>query len=596
MKRIIYYILILSISAGVISCEDKYLNIEPIDGSSSSTFFASANELQLAINSIYGRVVSVAPEGLPMLMLMDTWLTDNGLYRITNEQSGLRALSNSQQDPGSGFGKIYSEYYKSITRCNNMLENMNKAEETMSAEEYNDFRAQALTMRAYFYSVLVQLFGDVPYMDFMPQSPTDGFISRTSKTEVISNILSDLDDAANLINPGLTGAQERVTLTTIYALKARVALFAKEYGTAITAADNALSAAVTQGIALHSDYGELFQLAGEGVGEVLLHKPYNEDANVSTHFNLRMGSRFGHYSQTAPTQNLIDAYPTINGLSIEDDPTYDPTNPWENRDPRLRASVVMPQDIWGGIVYESHRDSLKVMDYRNDSPTLIDNRNCRSASWPACLTGYLWKKYVDESSMADGVTATFIDWIVLRLGEVYLIKAEAEIESNGDLQAAADALNKLRERAYGPAYPMVTVSDQTTMRKILRIERRVELANEGHRYTDGLRWGILENMRGEALIGRPMDLEAHSYIPTIDDDGVTHYAESGKSQYDDWRSLLLSDGSIDPTGYDTRLYGNWTNAVERNFTAPRDYLLPIPQEEIDLYEANGFVLTQNDGY
>lgn len=596
MKRIIYYILILSISAGIVSCEDKYLDIDPIDGSSSSTFFASADELQLAINAIYGRVVSVAPEGLPMFMLMDTWLTDNGLYRITDEQYGFRLLSNSQHDPGSGFGGIYSAYYTSITRCNNMLENMNKAEETMSPEQFNDFKAQALTMRAYFYSVLVQLFGDVPYMDFMPQSPTDGFIPRTPKAEIIENIMSDLDDAATLIDATLTGSQERITLTTVYALKARIALFAKEYGEAITAADNALDAAVSQGIALHSDYAELFQLSGEGAGEVLLHKPYNEDANVFTYFNLRMGSRFGHFSQTAPTQNLIDAYPTINGLSITDDPAYDPTNPWENRDPRLRASVVMPQDIWGGIVYESHRDSLTVTDYRGNTPTQISNRNCRSASWPACLTGYLWKKYVDEASMADGKTATYIDWIVLRLGEVYLIKAEAEIENNGDLQAAADALNMLRERAYGPGYPMISVSDQASMRKILRIERRVELANEGHRYTDGLRWGILESMRGEALIGRPMNLETHSYIPTIDDDGVTHYAESGKSQYDDWRSLLMSDGTVDPTGYDTRLFGNWTNAVDRNFTAPRDYLLPIPQEEIDLYEANGFVLTQNDGY
>ncbi len=593
MKKILNYILCFTLLGGIVSCEEKYLDIDSLGNPTDATFFANENHLQLAINAVYGRSEAVMLEGTPLTLVMDQWLTDNGLYRITNELAGLRVLSHSQQDPASGFGTIYSNFYKSIARTNNMLGNMDRAKETMSEAKFNDFKAQALTMRSFFYLGLVQFFGDVPYLDFNPTTPTAGFVSRTPKNEIITSMMADLDMAADLVDKSLTGLQERVSLTTIYALKARIALFAEQYSVAITAADNALASAETQGLSLNSDYNELFTIAGEKSTEILMRQPFNEEWGRGNSFNLRMGYRYGMYSQTAPTQNLIDAYPTANGLTIEEDPTYDPTNPWENRDPRLRASVVIPQDVWGGILYESHRDSLKTIDYRSGTPSEIKNNNCRSASWPACLTGYLWRKYVDEESMSEGTQSTYIDFILMRLGEVYLIKAEAEIETNGDLQAAADALNKLRERAYGAGYPQIAVSDQVSMRKILRIERRIELANEGHRYTDGLRWGILENIRGEALIGRPMNVTTHTLIPTIDNDGVTHYSD--RSQYDDWRGLLVG-GVLNPTGYDSRLYGNWQNAHERDFNGARDYLLPIPQEEIELYEANGFTLSQNPGY
>ncbi|MCL3779051.1 RagB/SusD family nutrient uptake outer membrane protein [Prolixibacteraceae bacterium JC049] len=593
MKKIFSYILSFGLLAGIVSCEDKYLDLEPLGQPTDVTFFSTESQLQLAINAIYGRSEAVMLEGTPLTLVMDQWLTDNGLYRITDELAGLRALSNSQQDPGSGFESIYSNYYKSIARTNNMLGNMDRAKDVVTEEAFNDFKAQALAMRAFFYHGLVQFFGDVPYLDFNPTSPVDGFVARAPKAEIITKMIADLDLAASLIRKDLTGGQERITLTTVYALKARIALFAKDYSTALTAANNALTAAATQGISLNQDYAQLFTIDGEGSSEILMRQPFNEDWGKSNYFNLRMGYRYGMYSQTAPTQNLIDAYPTVNGLPIDEDPAYDPANPWENRDPRLRASVVIPGDVWGNIKYESHRDSLYTYRLVDGVKNKIGNNNCRSKSWPACLTGYLWRKYVDEAHMASGGKTTYIDFIIMRLAEVYLIKAEAIIESNGNMQEAADALNVLRERAYGANYPAVVVADQAKMRKILRMERRIELANEGHRYTDGLRWGILEDMRGEALIGRPLNVTSHTFIPSIDENGITHYSD--RSQYDDWRSLLVN-GVVVPDGYDSRLYGNWQNAHERAFNPSRDYLLPIPQKEIDLYEANGFTLTQNPGY
>ncbi|MGX1929339.1 RagB/SusD family nutrient uptake outer membrane protein [Flagellimonas sp. 2504JD4-2] len=595
MKKSFKYIVFTVLLGSLLSsCSDQVLDLEPLDNPTDATFFSNENELQLALNGIYGRLNEPQQEGIPVVMYMDAILTDNALYRITDDNDGLRALSNSSHDPASGFG-FYRTYYRAIGRANGMLDNMDRAAEVVEPAKLDDFRAQALTLRAFYYHFLIEFWGDVPFIDFLPSAdPTAAFLPRTPKAEIVQRLLSDLSEAATLIDGSATG--ERVTLATVHGLRARIALYAGDFSTASQAADAAISAANSLGITLHPNYEELFSPAGENSSEIMLKVPYDE--SFRTHnIPLRQGYRFGSiFSQHLPTQNLVDAYPTANGLPIDEDPAYDPQDPWSNRDPRLRASIVIPQDLWGGYIHESHRDSLETTRFIDGDPVRVVNENCRSAQWPAGLTGYLWRKFTDIEAVAANQGSSDNDFILMRLGEMLLIKAEAEIELNGDLAAARDALNQLRQRAYGGgAFPAVTETSQTGLRKILRMERRIELANEGFRYIDILRWRIAEKVRGEALIGRVLDLPTTtaSSIPSIDDDGVVTYPD--RSEYDDWRSLLI-DGVVDPTAYDTRLFGNWQNATERNFTAPRDYLLPIPQSEIDLYIANGFTIEQSPGY
>ncbi|WP_460542467.1 RagB/SusD family nutrient uptake outer membrane protein [Echinicola sediminis] len=578
-------------------CEEKFLDIKPLSNPTDVTFFSDENQLQLAINAIHGNLWSSSVEGMPLNFYVENTLTDNGVFRITDERYGIRALSNSAHDASSGFDGIYFDNYRAIGRCNNMLQNMERASDKVSEEKMNDFRAQALTLRAYFYHELIQYFGAVPFLDFLPTSTTGGFIERTSRNEVIDILLADLKEAAGLIDGSITGAQDRVTLAVVHGLSARIALLGERFEIAADAADASIEAAKVQGLSLHSSYGDLFTMDGENSSEIMLRVPFNEEWGRSHSLPQKMGYRFGSlFSQALPTQNLIDAYPTANGLPIDQDPSYDPTAPWENRDPRLKATIVLPGDMWGGYIYESHRDSLQTFQLVEGKLVRVLNEDCRSAQWPAGITGYLWKKYVDEENMQNNISLAYNDIILMRLGEIYLIKAEAEIEANRNLEEAAEALNTLRQRAWGDGgYPPVVVSSQEQMRKTLRMERRVELANEGFRYYDIIRWKIAEKARQEPLIGRILDIAnaSESSIPHIDKDGVVTYQD--RSVYDDLRSLRVN-GELIPNGYDARLFGNWQNMVERDFTAPRDYLLPIPQAEIELYQANGFALDQNDGY
>ncbi len=596
MKKIKRIAAVFALMLGTFACSDVALDLEPLENPTDVTFFADADQLQLALNGIYGRLNEPSPEGLPLTMFMENTLTDNGLYRLTDEQLGIQALSNSVHDANSGFGGIYFDLYRAIARANSMLGNMERAKEVVETSVYNDYRAQALALRAYYYHYLILFFGDVPYIDFLVNDPAEAYLPRTAKTTIEETLLADLDEAAQLIDASLSGVQDRVTLSVVWGLKARIALYAGQYAVAATAADKAIAAAEAQGITLHPNYEELFSLAGENSSEIMLRVPYDQDFRTHN-MPLRMGYRFGSiFSQQLPTQNLVDAYPTANGLPIDQDPAYDPTDPWNNRDPRLKASIVVPQEVWGGYVHESHRDSLQTTRFVDGQPVRVLNENCRSAQWPAGLSGYLWKKFVDIEAVASNIGSGNNDFILMRLGELYLIKAEAEIEANGNLAAAREALNTLRQRAWGGgSYPQITETSQAGLRKILRMERRVELANEGFRYIDMLRWKIAEKVRNEPLIGRVLDLPnaTAGSVPTIDQDGVVTYPD--RSEYDDWRSLLIN-GVVNPTAYDTRLNGNWQNAHQRNFTTPRDYLLPIPQSEVDLYKANGFTIQQNDGY
>ncbi|BDD11866.1 starch-binding protein (plasmid) [Fulvitalea axinellae] len=597
MKKIYKALALFIAGFAFISC-DSMLDLKPLSSPTDETFFSDETELQLALNSVYGSMPLFEIEHMPFQMYMEAVLSDNSFYRITDEQAGLQALSKSEQTSTSGFEKFYENLYKGIGRANNLLQNMDKASGVVNETQFNDIKAQALCMRAYFYHRLVLYFGDVPYLDFVPTTPDQAFLPRTPKEEILDTILADLDNAASLMDKGITGVQDRITLPFVYAIKARIALYAGRFDVAATAAQMSLEQAEANGYQLHPSYGELFTFDGEDSPEILMRLPYNEEGFGKSHrIVLRFGTRFGTYSQCGPAQNLIDAYLTKNGLPIDEDPEYDPTNPWENRDPRLKATVVLPQDLWAGRIYESHPDSLESYKIENGVKSRELNRNCRSVHWPAYLSGYLYRKYVDETSLAERTTKTDVDLHFMRLAEVYLILAEAEIERNGgDLNKAASAINKLRERAWSGEddYPAVTATSKEQMRKVLRMERRVELAMEGFRYDDLLRWRMLEKVRTIPFVGRVLDLKNAKTVPSIDMDGIVTYPDM--SEYDKWQYMRNEDGSVKEEGYTPTYKERWHNAWNRKFNPDRDYLFPIPQSEIDLYEANGKTLPQNKGY
>ena len=204
------------------------------------------------------------------------------------------------------------------------------------------------------------------------------------------------------------------------------------------------------------------------------------------------------------------------------------------------------------------------------------------------FTGYFWKKFSDEPFLmgAGSPLRSEQPVFLIRYAEVLLNFAEAKIESGDIDQSVLDAINEVRARAYGTTledvsnFPAITSTDQAELRKIVRRERKVELANEGLRLFDIRRWQIAEKLMNTVLFGSPANGFSKiggelGFIPAIDDEGFVDYAGAPSQP-------RVELGNLDYRELETRV-----------FDPGRDYLWPIPQAEID---ATDGLVAQNPGY
>lgn len=559
---------------GLGACSEQFLDLEPLAESTSSTFFANEAELELALTGVYGGLYMQGGYAMPMQMITDFGGSDLGLLRSGGVFGFDEIGAGTHSASTSGIADLYRGLYRAIGRSNNLLLNMDKAE-GVTQQRLDEIRGQALALRAYNYTYLVNFFGDVPYIDFVPASPQESLIERTPAATVVDNILADFQTAAGLL-PEKFSVPGRVTKAVALALRARAALFAGRYSEAAASAQAVMDMEEAAGLELYPDYEELFTLTAEGNAEGMLIMPFQEGFRT-TQSPTALGSRNrGSFTTYAPTQFLVDTYETTDGLPIDESPLYDPSDPFANRDPRLHASLVLPQTAWSGIIFESHKDSTT---FRNaDGTPAGANSDCRAVSWPAAFCGYLFKKYTDESQQLIRNRTSELDFMILRYAEVILTYAEAKIELNQIDDSVLDAINRIRARAYGGgSYPEVTTRDQAELRRIIHRERKIELAGEGTRYFDIRRWGIAEKVMPQTLIGRILNTSTATLTPDIDQDGHITYDNS--------------------TGqWDVNTDARFPNGQNRQFDPTRDYLLPIPQAEIDTYAGLGLRLEQNPGY
>ena len=464
MKLFNIKILLLIFAINVQSC-NEVLDLTPPQPNT-ATFFSTAEEVDALLDGLYSSLFFMGGDGMPLIFYQEITLTDNGVYRFAGGARNSGAIEQISLGEHTAIsGGIQSQYwdplYTGISRTNFFLANLDRSAAVLSEDELNSARGQALTLRAYYYHYLVQFFGDVPYLDTPAILTEPGYEPRTDRATIVQNLLADLDDAATFL-PVENAQHGRIDRAVALGLKARIALYAGEhdasmFAVAAAAAKNAQAIAGEAGISLDPSYEDLFSgKDGEKSPEVMLTMPFTED--IRTHNMItRLGWRgFGPFNQAHPTQNLVDAYPTINGLTIDRDPAYDPKNPWLNRDPRLKASILVPGSALDpaesrprlGLIFKSHVDSLNTVDEEGNFVML--NRQCPSFNrLLSGVTGYNWKKFADEQLILNrSLTEEENDYFLMRYGEILLIRAEAEIESGGDLATAAAALNELRDRAY----------------------------------------------------------------------------------------------------------------------------------------------------
>ncbi|MCG6189540.1 RagB/SusD family nutrient uptake outer membrane protein [Maribellus maritimus] len=558
MKNKIFNLLIVTFLILVGSCTD-YLDKTPLDGPSDVSFLKTEEELAMAINGIYNNLWfhSISASGQWEYLLDCTtdisWDRNGGVFTD---------LGNGSQSPtDESFATLWEHLYKGIARCNFVIENIDRIENT-SQETIENAEGQVRFLRAYWYHQLISLWGDVPLVT-QTYGLNENKVSRTNKAEIVDFLLSELDIASqNLPDSWANENKGRATKGAALALKSRIALYAGRYDIAASSAKQVIDLNIYE---LYPDYRALFQYEGESCSEVIFEIMYQygiEDHRMS----YSVGSRNARCTSTkVPSQSMVDSYECVDGMTIDKSPLYNPAKPFENRDPRLKQSIAVPGDIFLGYQFETHKDSVMCWNYNVTPAVRISNQDATNAY--ATFTGYCWKKMADPIDYPDNRNNSSLNFIIIRLAEVLLNYAEAKIELNQIDQDCLDAINAIRDRESVKMPLIVTAKSQTEMRQIIRRERKIELAFEGFRLQDIRRWGIAEKAMSGSLYGRPQKPYNYSDqgIPLFDNDGIPDYSS----------------------------YADKLRVVEiRSFNPTRDYLWPIPQKDMDVNDQ----LVQNPGY
>jgi hypothetical protein len=222
-----------------------------------------------------------------------------------------------------------------------------------------------------------------------------------------------------------------------------------------------------------------------------------------------------------PNQGMVDAFPMANGKLITD-PTsgYDPTNPYNNRDPRLNYSIIHDQTVLlvrlgNGTTNGSAPVNIFIGNYNGN----VTGQDAVKQGTP---TGYYNNKMLDPNSVA--ATLIFNSHRVIplmRYAEILLDYAEAANEYEGPTALVYQSINAVRQRAGLNPYQLPAGLSKDDMRTYIQNERRIELAYEEHRFWDVRRWKIA--MQTENIQAKGMEVDRNGSTVAYNQFNVTKH-------------------------------------------------------------------------
>lgn len=503
MKKIIS-IFILAVMA--VSC--SFLDYNEYSGYDKDDVYESFDRVQKSLTHIYSHVPTAYStiDGAMRAAACDEAIYVNNLCSIYSMNDGSWSASKT-------FDTRYGLY--SAIRSINLFLEETKGEEfdyLKNLEAYENYMAEfenypyeARFLRAYYYFELMRRYKEVPIITEVLNEKDANTLTRNSLDDVVEFIVSECEVAqANLpVSFEKEVSQEvgRATKGAAMALKARTLLYAAsplfnedgdkaKWKTAAKACAALINKADEYGYMPLPKLSNLWNKNYELNNELIFGR-MEAPANSFESQNFPVGIDGGGSTGHCPTQNLVEAFETTNGKPVKDtkyssaDPTYDENNPYENRDPRLNATIAVNNSNW---VYN---EPVEIW-YGGKSGKPVKH---------ATLTGYYLKKYVDgTTSLKAGNTSKRNHvWTYFRYGEVLLNYAEAMVEGYGDINyknppslplSALEAVNIIRKRKEVNMPDFDSGMSTAQFKEKLRNERMVELAFEDHRFWDIRRWMI----------------------------------------------------------------------------------------------------------
>ena len=458
---------------------------------------------------------------------------------------------------------MWQVYYEGVIRSNKTLSMLNELKETsgdISEERAIEIEAEAKMLRGHYYFFLWRIFKNIPYIDETVTVEEAKEIPNDS--DVIPHIISDLEFAVDhLPTTKINGEGGRVDKVAAQAYLGKVLLYQKKYPEALALFNEVIGSTDLQGLPYQNNFNVLTEDGPEAIfvsKHAINSNGSGDNSNVGDMLSGLYGtSPVGCCGFYQPTIDLVNAFRVdANGLPLLDNSYRD--NPYLsdlNLSQTEKASYSLNKKLRFDprLDYTVGRRGVPYLDYG----VMPGDDWIRDSKYAGPFVGI--KTMIPQSLYAAHAVPgepylTGLDVNIIRLADVYLMAAECEVELN-NLGNALKLVNDVRKRASNlppkeidgvaladyQVKPYPSFPNQDYAREAVRFERRLELAMEGHRYFDLVRWGIAKEV-----------LESYS---------------SFEGQYlSSFKNLIYND---------------------------HNSYFPIPQTEID---RSGGVLVQHDAY
>ena len=567
MKRYIGKLLFFTVTALVVlnGCKRSY-ELEPLERLSEDYVWDTKDSLGTNAEKFLVNIYSNLPSGFNRVSndYLDAATDDAvssaiNLVPVTNVQLG------GGYDIFDNFDGTWAANYKAIRAANIFLNNIEKVPVKGTIPTgvplRKAWRAEARFLRAFFYFELVKRYAGVPLVGNSVKDITseDVLIPRNTFSDCVEYIVGECDKAADSLrtDPVDDGNFGRITKGAALALKARVLLYAASplynhngdvglpNGAAAQKglsgytdyskdrwkrASDAAKALVTYGrFSLEAKFKDAF--IKQNSPEVILSRNGGAGSSIEvTNGPIGLGNPTGN-GRTSPTQEFVDAFLTINGKPISEDPIsitnptgYDVNNPYLNRDKRFDASIFYNGKQWLNTQVQTFEGGV------SKPGTGVQQTK----------TGYYLRKFMGDYETTGNYGSTYHNFNYFRYAEVLLNFAEAENEYLDAPSAEVyNTIVQIRKRAeiiqnstpattYG--YGLKNNMTKDEMRTVIRNERRIELAFEEHHFWDIRRWLTAKQVLTGTLHGKKI-LRANSGLVTYETKDVQQVSFGNANRY-----------------------------------------------------------------
>ncbi|MEO7311814.1 MAG: RagB/SusD family nutrient uptake outer membrane protein [Chitinophagaceae bacterium] len=431
MKTKLFILTFLIIALGLTSCK-KFLTQLPEDSISPETYYNTPVELTSALMSVYSSLSNTNESTYSRFLTLEASCSTDEMVRPGSAVSPGTYNSSSAYP---AYGTCWSTIYAAIDRANLLLEKIPGSPAPIAVK--NEIKGEALFLRAYYYFMLVNLWGDVPLRLKSTSGIQDVSSPRVPQKEIYEKIIADMIEAEPLVNPIATwGHNGRISTTGVDGILARVCLHAagrlNDPAYYPKARAWALKVITSGSHSLNPDYKQIFinQSADlidiqESIWEVEF---YSNSGTTFSANSERFGSSLGIRNDIATTgfmQGNITQAMTGYYYSL-----------FKKED--LRRDWTIPN-----FAYIGNDISKGIVALPLTAPATT------ATIWGRSLSK--WRRSYQPAYSIVNKNGGCTNWPLLRYADVLLMFAEADNEISGPSDASIGYINQVRERAFGKA-------------------------------------------------------------------------------------------------------------------------------------------------